>query len=229
MKSNRRAAAAAPALPVGSGARKRGERAPRTRGPPPPSSPPSVAPPPAPPSPTPLQRSSQSRNCYELRGSVRRSSPRQRAHEVDADACCALGAATRAHHALEAGSQQPAVHQPQRETSSDEDSCSTVSTKTCGEEVAPVAAAAPTKRRILRHFETSLLLSTSAALIVARENVVAALTAAGESRLSNAHGVFLAQHCANATREECAFVDGRLRLWFAAGTGGDFKELFDML
>jgi len=45
----------------------------------------------------------------------------------------------------------------------------------------------------------------------------------------NAHGVFLEQHCANATREVCAFVDGRLRLWFAAGTGGDFKELFDML
>ena len=91
------------------------------------------------------------------------------------------------------------------------------------------SAAPPTKRGFLRHFETALLHSTSAALTAEKEKVVDTLTAAGESGLSNAHGVFLAQHCANATREECAFVDGRLRLWFAAGTGGDFKELFDTL
>ena len=91
------------------------------------------------------------------------------------------------------------------------------------------SAAPPTKRRFLRHFETALLHSTSAALTAEKEKVVDTLTAAGESGLSNAHGVFLAQHCANATREECAFVDGRLRLWFAAGTGGDFQELFDKL
>lgn len=160
---------------------------------------------------------------------MRRSSPRKRAREADADACCAFGAATRARHALEAESQQPAVQQPQPETSSDEDSCSTASTETCGDKVAPILAAAPAKRKILRHFETALLHSTSAALTAEKEKVVATLTAAGESRLSNAHGVFLEQHCANATREECAFVDGCLRLWFTAGTGGDFKELFDML
>ena len=91
------------------------------------------------------------------------------------------------------------------------------------------SAAPPTKRGFLRHFETALLHSTSAALTAEKEKVVDTLTAAGESGLSNAHGVFLAQHCAHATREECAFVDGRLRLWFAAGTGGDFKELFDTL
>ena len=160
---------------------------------------------------------------------MRRSSPRKRAREADADACCAFGAATRARHALEAESQQPAVQQPQPETSSDEDTCSTASTETCGDKVAPILAAAPAKRKILRHFETALLHSTSAALTAEKEKVVATLTAAGESRLSNAHGVFLEQHCANATREECAFVDGCLRLWFTAGTGGDFKELFDML
>ena len=91
------------------------------------------------------------------------------------------------------------------------------------------SAAPPTKRGFLRHFETALLHSTSAALTAEKEKVVDTLTAAGESGLSNAHGVFLAQHCANATREEFAFVDGRLRLWFGAVTGGDFKELFDTL
>ena len=64
---------------------------------------------------------------------------------------------------------------------------------------------------------------------MAREKVVATLTAAGESELSSARGRFLEQRCANATLKERAFVDERLRLWFAAGTGGDFKELFDML
>ena len=160
---------------------------------------------------------------------MRRSSPRKRAREADADACCAFGAATRARHALEAESQQPAAQQPQPETSSGEDSCSTTSTDTCGDEVAPVAAAAPTKRRILRHFETAILLSTSAARTAEREKVVATLTAAGESELSGARGRFLEQRCANATLEERAFVDERLQRWFAAGAGGDFKELFDTL
>jgi len=95
--------------------------------------------------------------------------------------------------------------------------------------VVPVAAAAPAKRKRLLHFETARLLSTSAALTVAREKVVATLTAAGESELSSARGRFLEQRCANATLKERAFVDEHLRLWFAAGTGGDFKELFDLL
>jgi len=131
--------------------------------------------------------------------------------------------------ALEAGSQQPAAQQRQPETSSDEDSCSTASNERCGDEVVPVAAAAPAKRKRLLHFETARLLSTSAALTVAREKVVATLTAAGESELSSARGRFLEQRCANATLKERAFVDEHLRLWFAAGTGGDFKELFDLL
>ena len=37
------------------------------------------------------------------------------------------------------------------------------------------------------------------------------------------------RRCANATLKERAFVDEHLRLWFAAGTGDNFKELFDML
>ena len=228
----------APALPSSRGVQKRVKRAARGRKKSPPPSPPSVVPLPAPPSPQPPQRSSSSLTHCEQRAGVQRCSPRKRAREEDANDSSLGPAARRARLDPEAAPQLPAAPQPQRETSSDDGNSSTTITKPGAEEEARVAAegaslvssaAPPTKRGFLRHFETALLHSTSAALTAEKEKVVDTLTAAGESGLSNAHGVFLAQHCAHATREECAFVDGRLRLWFAAGTGGDFKELFDTL
>ena len=242
MRSLRRVAAlpsAAPALPSTRGVQKRAKRAARGRKKSPPPSTRSVVPDPSPPNPQPPQRSSSSLTRCEQRAGEQRCSPRKRALEEDPNDSSLGHAARRARHDPEAAPQPPAAPQPQRETSSDDDNSSTTITKVKAEEEARVAAeetslvssaAPPTKRRVLRHFETSLVLSTSTALTgPQKEKIVARLSRAGESMMARARGDFVDTRCKGATPAERAAVDERVRRWFDAGVHDGFKALYDVL
>ena len=229
---------AAPALPSTRGVQKRVKSAARGRKKSPPPSPRSVVPSPAPPSPQPPQRSSSSLTHCEQRAGEQRCSPRKRAQEEDATNSSLGRAARRARHDPEAAPQPPAAPQPQRETSSDDDNSSTTITKVKAEEetrvaaegTALVSAAPPTKRRVLRHFETSLVLSTSTALTgPQKEKIIASLSRAGEGMMARARGDFVDTRCKGATPAQRAAVDERVRRWFDAGVHDGFKALYDVL
>lgn len=92
------------------------------------------------------------------------------------------------------------------------------------------SAAPPTKRRVLRHFETSLVLSTSTALTgPQKEKIVARLSRAGESMMARARGDFVDTRCKGATPAERAAVDECVRSWFDAGVHDGFKALYSVL
>ena len=231
---------AAPALPSTRGVQKRAKRAARGRKKSPPPSPRSVAPDPSPPFPQPQQRSSSSLTRCEQRASEQRCSPRKRAREEDANDSSLGHAARRARHDPESAPQPPAAPQPQRENSSDDDNSSTTITKVKAEEeearvaaegtVLVSSAAPPTKRRVLRHFETSLVLSTSTALTgPQKEKIVARLSRAGEGMMARARGDFVDTRCKGATPAQRAAVDEHVRRWFDAGVHDGFKALYDVL
>ena len=92
------------------------------------------------------------------------------------------------------------------------------------------SAAPPTKRRVLRHFETSLVLSTSTALTgPQKEKIVARLSRAGESMMARARGDFVDTRCKGATPAERAAVDECVKSWFDAGVHDGFKALYSVL
>jgi len=92
------------------------------------------------------------------------------------------------------------------------------------------SAAPPTKRRVLRHFETSLVLSTSTVLTgPQKEKIIAILSRAGEGMMARARGDFVDARCKGATPVERAAVDERVRRWFDAGVHDGFKALYDVL
>ena len=92
------------------------------------------------------------------------------------------------------------------------------------------SAAPPTKRRVLRHFETSLVLSTSMALTgPKKEKIIARLTRAGESRMARVRGDFVDTHCADAPPAKRAAVDERVRCWLDDGVNDGFESLYGVL
>lgn len=134
------------------------------------------------------------------------------------------------------GHQAPGAAPPSQTSSTTDDvGCepATGATRTtaCDGKMAPIDAAAPAKRRrILRHFETSLVLSTSAALTgPQKEKIIARLSRAGESLMARARGDFVDVRCKHATPAERAAVDERVQGWFDAGVHDGFKALYDVL